>query len=185
MEPSSGRAAGFTLIELLVALAIMGVLMAIGVPNLYAFIQRQKILGITQQTAIAFRLARLEAIKTSTNAVVMFDTDLGAVVAFNDTNGNKVLDASEKRVAVMQIPKGIGYAPSGLTAAAVTSNPNIALFSSNGSVAAIGGFRFNNAKGDQLEARLLDKATARVQIVKLQGSLWVAQGEGGVSWKWN
>jgi len=30
-----------------------------------------------------------------------------------------------------------------------------------------------------------DRGLSRVQILKLQGAAWVAQGEGGQSWTWN
>jgi type IV fimbrial biogenesis protein FimT len=187
MKPSSGRAAGFTLIELLIVLALMGVLMVIGIPNLYAFIQRQKILGIAQQTAIAFRLARLQSIKTSTAAVVTIDTVNRNVVVFDDASADRFQNNGEKTVALIQIPKGITFVGAfGLSNAADVTLPNVAVFRSDGSVTDVGGFRFSNAKGDQLEARVLTpKSTARVQIVKLQGAVWKAQGEGGQSWTWN
>jgi type IV fimbrial biogenesis protein FimT len=186
MKPSSRRAAGFTLIELLIVLALMGVLMTVGIPNLYTFIQREKLLGIAQQTAITFRLARLQAIKTSTAAVVMIDTTDGNVVAYDDTDNDRILDGNEKKIAIMQIPKGITYSSSGLTPQTDPLKPNVAVFSSDGSVLTLGGLRFGNAKGDQLEARVLSpRSTARVQILKLQGAAWKAQGEGGQSWTWN
>jgi len=184
---ASRRAAGFTLIELLVVLALMGVVMAIGIPNLYAFIQRQKILGIAQQTAIAFRLARLEGIKMSTASIVMVDTANRNVIAFNDANNDGLLNNGEKMDVLLQIPKGITFVGAfGLSPAADITLPNVAVFRTDGSVTQLGGFRFSNAKGDQLEARVLSpKSTARVQILKLQGAVWMAQGEGGQSWTWN
>jgi len=187
-SPSSAfrRAAGFSLIEILIVMALMGVVMAIGLPNLFKYIQHQKILGITQQTAIAFRLARLEAIKMSTAAVVMVDAANRKVVAFDDTNNDRFLNADERTVVLMQIPKGITFVGAfGLSSAADITFPNVAVFRTDGSVTDLGGFRFSNTRGDQLEARVVSpKSTARVQILKLQGAAWVAQGEGGQSWTW-
>lgn len=185
MNPSlSGgrRAAGFTLIELLVVLALASILMAIGLPNLFNFIYRQKILGITQETAILLRLARLEAIKTANNSVVQIDTDAGTVTAFADLDQDKVFDSNERQIGFLRVPKGVTFGTvDGFT---TPPTPGVAIFRSNGSVAAIGGFRFTNAKGDQLEARVLTQNSGRIQILKLQGGTWKAQGEGGQSWTW-
>jgi prepilin-type N-terminal cleavage/methylation domain-containing protein len=184
MKPSSNalhRAAGFSLIELLVVMALMGILMAMGLPNLFRYIQHQKVLGITQQTALALRLARLESIKMSSNAVVKLDTAAGTVTSFLDLNQNLAQDASEPALWRLDLPKGITGSVTGFT---TPPTPAVAVFRSNGSVGVPGGFRFLNSKGDQLEARVPSTNSGRVQILKLQGITWKLQGEGGQSWTW-
>jgi len=184
MKPSLSafrRAAGFTLIELLIVMVLMGVLMAIGLPNLFNYIQHQKILGITQQTAMVLRLARLESIKTANNAVVKLDTAAATVTGYMDLNQNLTQDAAEPALWRLDLPKGITGSVTGFT---TPPTPGVAVFRSNGSVGVPGGFRFLNSKGDQLEARVVSLNSGRVQILKLQGSTWKLQGEGGQSWTW-
>jgi prepilin-type N-terminal cleavage/methylation domain-containing protein len=192
MKPSLSafrRAAGFTLIEILIVLALMGVLMAIGLPNLFAYIQHQKILGITQQTAMVFRLARLESIKTANNAVVKLDTAAATVTGYMDLNQNLTQDAAEPALWRLDLPKGITGSVDRFT---TPPTPAVLVFRSDGSAAAPGGFIFLNNKGDQLEASVPGPSnlplqpvnTGRVEIRKLQGSAWKLQGEGGQSWTW-
>ena len=157
--------------------------MAIGLPNLFNYIQHQKILGITQQTAMVLRLARLESIKMATNSVVKLDPATATVTGFLDLNQNLTQDtATEPALWRLDLPKGITGSVTGFT---TPPTPAVAVFRSNGSVGVAGGFRFLNSKGDQLEARVLGLNSGRVQILKLQGAAWRAQGENGLSWTWN
>jgi prepilin-type N-terminal cleavage/methylation domain-containing protein len=189
MKPSFSayrRTAGFSLIELLVVMALMGILMAIGLPNLFNYIHHQKILGITQQTAMVLRLARLESIKTANNAVVKLDTAAATVTGFLDLNQNLAQDASEVTLWRLELPKGITGSVNGFT---TPPTPGVAVFRSNGSLQVAGDFRFLNSKGDELEASVpglpgLPVNSGRVQILKKQSGVWKLQGEGGQSWTW-
>lgn len=57
---------GFTLLELMAVIAISAILMAIGVPNFYQFIQNQRLVTITNDFYYALGLARSEALKRGT-----------------------------------------------------------------------------------------------------------------------
>jgi prepilin-type N-terminal cleavage/methylation domain-containing protein len=191
MNPSSSadrRVAGFTLIEVLVVMVLAGILMAIGLPNLFGYIQHQKILGITQQTAMVLRLARLESIKTANNAVVKLEA--GTVTGYMDLNQNLAQDANEPALWHLDLPKGITGSVNGFT---TPPTPGVAVFSSNGRVDKVGDFRFLNSKGDELEASVVslnptnpsvNLNNGRVQILKKQSGVWKLQGDGGQSWTW-
>lgn len=179
-----GPAAGFTLIELLITLALLSILMTFGMPKLLNMIQRQKILGFTQQTAILLRLARLEAIKTSTNSIVTTNQAGTVVQAFSDPNGNNTLDAGEDELGRLDLPKGVSLlAISGFTPQ-ISPKPSVAVYRPNGSILAPGAFQFQDPNGDQLEARVMSKSGGQVLIQKELGGSWHAQDEGGKPWTW-
>jgi type IV fimbrial biogenesis protein FimT len=54
---------GFSLLELVVVLAIMGVLMALGLPSFNEIIRNSTIRGVAESTLSAFQLAKAEALK--------------------------------------------------------------------------------------------------------------------------
>ena len=180
---ASLRVAGFTLIELLVVIALMSILLTLTLPSAFRTIQHQKILAFAQQTAILMRQARLEAIKTAGNTVVQIDAAAGSVTAYADLNNNQTLDANEPLLGKLELTKGVTLLPvSGFTS---PPSPAVAIFRSNGGVAAVGAFRFQDTNGDQLEARVLTATSGRVQIRKLQDDgTWIANGEGGKAWTW-
>jgi len=176
--------AGFTLIEILVVLLVMALLLTFMLPSFLKTIQKQKLVGAAQQTAILLRLARLQAIKTATNTVVQIDTTKGTVTAFGDPNNNQTFDAGETMLGRVDLPKGVTFmAVSGFT---TPPTPAVAIFSSNGSVAAAGAFRLQNNAGDQIEARVLTTTSGRVVLQKNDGTgNWLPNGEGVNAWKWN
>lgn len=156
--------------------------MMIGLPNLFNYIQRQKVLGTVQETAILLRLARLEAIKRANNTVVQIDTNAGTVTAYSDLDQDMVFDAGETQIGFLRVPKGVTFLPvDGFT---TPPSPAVAVFRSNGSVTTPGAFRFRGVKGDQLETRVLTQNSGRIVIQKMQGGIYKAQGDGGQSWTW-
>jgi prepilin-type N-terminal cleavage/methylation domain-containing protein len=178
-------AAGFTLIELLIVLAVMAVLMFLSVPPLFQMVQRQKILGAVQQTSMAMRLARLEAIKTSTSTVVQADPQSAALLAYDDLNQNLKWDAGEAQIFTMPLPRGVSFAAAqGFTPPPLPQTVPLAVFRNNGSVRDLGAFRFVNTKGDQLEVRVMTQSGAQIKLRKEQNGSWIEQGEGGKSWVW-
>lgn len=65
MVANRRRADGFTLLEVLVVMAIMGILMAVGVPGIKTLLNNQKMKSATFDLVTTAMLARSEAIKWS------------------------------------------------------------------------------------------------------------------------
>jgi type IV fimbrial biogenesis protein FimT len=62
--------AGFTLYELLITVLIVGVVLALGVPNMQAFTRNSRITGTANDIHAAFHLARSESSRAKTNITV-------------------------------------------------------------------------------------------------------------------
>lgn len=65
--------AGFTTVELLVAAAILGILVAIGVPALSSFMTNGQIRTVGESLTNALTLARAEAARLNTQVALQFD----------------------------------------------------------------------------------------------------------------
>lgn len=187
---------GFTLIEMLVVLAIFSVAAMLSIPYLSAQIQRSKLLGVASQVSGLMRLARLDAIKNSRSAMVVIDLSAKKVNAFTDRNTNNQPDADEV-IGEVILPNSVIFgAPGDVTGAAsvdgftaFAGNPNMALFRSDGSIAATGAFRFQSQQVgtggiNYLEVNVSPAATARIALRKWESSAWVENDGTGV-WKWN
>jgi type IV fimbrial biogenesis protein FimT len=61
---------GFTLVELMVTVAVVAILMAIGAPQLRAFLQKQQVAADMESITTAMRQARSEALKRSGRVTV-------------------------------------------------------------------------------------------------------------------
>jgi len=201
-NPQSGRGQrGFTLIEMLVVLALMAVLMFLSAPAIYNAIRQSKLRGITQEVTTLMRQARLDAIKSSAQAVVKIvpadaTNPVPSVQAFSDRNADGLLSAGEPVLATFPLPKGVTFMAPDLTVDANSvsgfssdpgggSLPKVVLFQRDGSVSAVGAFRFADQNQNFMEVRVEPAATARIEVHKWQGGKWIANGEGGKAWQWN
>jgi len=201
-NPQSGRGQrGFTLIEMLVVLALMAVLMFLSAPALYNAVRQSKLRGITQEVTTLMRQARLDAIKSSAQAVVKIvpadaTNPVPSVQAFSDRNADGLLSAGEPVLATFPLPKGVTFMAPDLTVDANSvsgfspdpgggSLAKVVLFQRDGSVADVGAFRFADQNQNFMEVRVEPAATARIEVHKWQGGKWIANGEGGKAWQWN
>ena len=206
--PETGRGRrGFTLIEMLVVLALLMILMLLGMPSLFTAMRQAKLRGIAQETATLMRQARLDAVKSSAQAVVRIvppaPGQLGRVEAFSDANSDGLWSAGESVIGTLELPTGITFlAPPNLTDKdsvegltvdpAGAGLPPVAVFQHDGSVTDLGAFRFGDQTQNFLEVRVDPAATARIEVRKCRKcedakdtSDWYATGDGGEAWKWN
>lgn len=199
------RAGGFTLIELLVIIAIVMVLALFTWPALDKMIQRSRLLGFANEMAALMQRARLEAVKRSVPSVVRLDFETDEVVVFIDVDDDGVftpdstVPLGEADFELLRRPKSAHVAFAGPVGGVEGTDtvdgfspnpensdlPNQAVFNPNGSIDALGSFRFSDVKGNVLEVRVAPQATARIELRKWDGSAFHAQREGGKAWEWN
>lgn len=142
---------GFTLIEMLVVLALMAALMFFSIPAILPVIHQSKLTGIANEIKSLMFLARLNAIKYSTQAVVrIIPADathpIAQVQAFSDRDGDGMLGANDTVLASFYLPKGVTFTapPTDVTDAASVAGfksdpggatlPHIALFQPDGTL---------------------------------------------------
>lgn len=205
MSRTSARAVGgFTLVEMLVVLCLATILLALGLPALQTTMHQAKLRGVAQEVSVLMRQARLNAVKTVSQSVVRVELPAGdqpgRVEGFADLDSNGLFGGADRVLGSIPLPTGIQFvAPPSLTGAASVDGlspdplapalPRIAIFQRNGSIAAVGAFRFADTYGNFLEVRIEPAATARIELRKARedgGSwLWYASGDGGQAWEWN
>ena len=181
---------GFTLIEMLVVMALMLALVAIGIPSLQNALHQSKMRGMVQEITVALRLARIDAVKTSSQGIVQIipstAPDEPAVVrAFSDRDFDKRLGATEKVLASFVLPTGVTFDSAENFSADPDGGPNMAIFLGGGSIIDTGGFRISDPYGNQMEVRVEPKATARIEVLKFESGAYVPNGDNGKAWTWN
>ncbi len=207
---SGGCQKGFTLVEMLAVLALAVVMLALGLPILFTTVRQAKLRGVVQETTALMRRARIEAVKTSAQAVVRIvppaGGEPGQVEAFSDRDADETFDADERVLGKLSLPFGVRFfAPPDLEDAdsvegftadpGGSSLPHIAVFQGTGAVEATGAFRFGDQFQNYLEVRIEPAATARVEVRKAREEggdwKWYAQGDGTTSgadqvpWEWH
>jgi len=92
---------GYTLLEVMMALAIAGILLAVGVPGLTSFVKNNRMLAETNGLMTVLKTARSEAMTQRTNVTVCKSNNGTSCsgnwnegyIAFLDTNGNGTVDS--------------------------------------------------------------------------------------------
>ena len=207
------RRHGFTLFELLIVIALISIMATMAIPNFLRLIQRSKLTGITQETALLVRMARDYAIRYNTEAIVRIDTDTDEVIAFVDVDGALPGDPADR---IFNPIAGRPYRatdfelaryrlPSHVTFAAPAADPllgegsgqpvwrftevngeRVAVLTSDGSARKEGAFRFADPHGNYLQVRVEPATTGRVRIEKSHDEAveWYFRNENNKPWEW-
>lgn len=123
---------GFNLIELLTGVAVLGVLVAIGLPSLSAWIQNAQIRTAAEGVMSGLNLARAEALRRNAPVRFQFTTTLDASCALSASGANWVVSLAD--------PTGLcGIAPSETVAPQILQAKSSAEGTTNAVVAATGG----------------------------------------------
>jgi prepilin-type N-terminal cleavage/methylation domain-containing protein len=96
---------GFSFVEMLIVIAIMGLILAIGIPYFATVLHRSRVDAVAREIDIAVLSARLQAIKRGSNVGAVVSTDsssaIGAyntMIIFIDANANGILDGGETKI---------------------------------------------------------------------------------------
>jgi type IV fimbrial biogenesis protein FimT len=182
---------GFTLYELLTTMLIVGVVLALGVPNMMSFNQNSRMTATVNDLHSSFYLARSEAARSKTSITVCASADSMTAnptcggeleagwIVFMDLDGDIVVDAGETilrqspavdtRIVINTVGPDdyFSFAPTGLGRGNVTGTPPLAtmvLCDDRGNIRGGGG-----------------KSTARVLVVTPLGRATVLADEGQIT----
>ncbi len=197
------RIAGFSLIELMITIAIMMIVAMMGFPALLNVIHRSKIETSVQQVTTVMQVAKLEAIKTGRQTVVLIDTTDQTVEAYVNVDESidrvyspvpaAVYRTVDYQLRFITMPNGIEFKGPGGVVDAVdgcahpeSGNPDMLIFSPNGSIEDECAYRIGDARGNYLEVRVAPEATANIKRKKWDPvtTKWIGRREGDQPWNW-
>ncbi|MFQ5527256.1 MAG: GspH/FimT family pseudopilin [Thermoanaerobaculia bacterium] len=189
---TTGPRRGFTLIELIVVMMVLALLVTIGFPALQNQIRRSKMMGIAQEATNGLRLARYQAIKNSRPTVYSIDPTTRQILSWVDDNDDGIQDLGEEVLMRTTLRAGLYVLdPPGSMGGPIDgfNGTNMARFNADGSVDAIGGYRFADDSvavdaRNFLEVGVRPRSVARVEIRKWDGTGWWGQDEGPNPWVW-
>ena len=95
------RSAGFTLIEVMIAVAIIGFISALTLPNFSRYLENGRGRAAAKSVADAFNFARAQAIRTGNNHVVFF-----AVGGAGDVTGAALTSADGRPMPILVLNDG-------------------------------------------------------------------------------
>src|SRR3990172_6011244 len=107
----SGR--GFTLIELMIAMALIGILAAIGLPTLNESTTRNAVWTASEQVGSQIRQARLKAISRNTPFRIMFDCPVAGQFRVLIVDGT--IDDGDRCSQSLQHDSGVYAMPSNVS----------------------------------------------------------------------
>ena len=102
---------GFTLVELMVVIGIVAILSVVAIPNFLSWLPKTQAGSAAREILTTIQLAKMAAIKDSSNVVVHFTT--GECLAFVDdgagggTADDRVRNGSERLVRIYRVPPGV------------------------------------------------------------------------------
>ena len=182
---------GFTLYELLITVAVVGVILTLGIPNMQAFTQNSRMTSAANDLHAAFHLARSESSRAKTNITVCASADADncggtwnqGFIVFVDEDGDlnrgggnetilRAHDAldSSMTLVVANDATYFSYSASGLGRPNVGGNPavsQIVLCDERGNQTAAGG----NSAARLFVATPLGRATIFRDVGIVQGAL--------------
>ena len=185
MLPGRPSGRGFSFVELIVVMAIMGLILAIGIPYFATILHRSRVDGVAREIDMTVLAARLQAIKRGSNVGVVVSTDpsapngeYNATVTFLDADSNGVLDTTTTPPDVILHtdpldPQGhrVELRIDGTNLASPSAAPATAyfVFTSFGSVGSGGdkGVYVLDTHGNVLQTAVTTAASGKVALTKL------------------
>lgn len=174
---------GFSLIELMVAVAVIGILTTLAVPNIVAWLPKYHLKHATRDLVSFMREAKMEAVKNNSSVEVLFHSSVSPGFYFIDSEPkNGSWDTGERRVDLSDykgggIEYGFGNAENDWDgdslsdSSTVTFSGNLLRFSSRGMSNTSGTIFLENKNSDRSFAVTV-LTTGSIKIREWTGSAW-------------
>jgi len=182
-ECSVRESGGFTLVEILMVVALLGIVVAFGLPKLG--LSSYRVNGAVRGTAALLARAQRLSVTEQMNVNVLFDVPNNALKIHEDANNNNAIDAGER---VRSYPLGenvvfgLGaapvrtYSPAPISFTRTMSGTPEIIFRRDGSASENGGFyitqRFSTSARDARSIEVI-QATGRSEWYQYSGSQWI------------
>lgn len=174
LNNSQQRQAGLTLVELMIAIAIIGILSAIAIPNYLSWLPNYRLKSAARDLQGHFQTAKLEAIKRGANVSIQVNTGayvpagrVGSYVVFVDSNTNNAYDnPGDTLITQVAMPANVSLT--------VSSYANPVVYSSRGLPNLGGNITMRNSRDES--GRLLINLAGRVRIERSIST------DGGATW---
>ncbi|MDH5179403.1 MAG: GspH/FimT family pseudopilin [Gammaproteobacteria bacterium] len=131
---------GFSLIELMLMLAIVGIVVAFGMPKITGVLENNRIVTYVNLLSANLSYARSESVKRGVQVLVISNSGdnnwLNGWTVYIDADNNNAVTAGEELRIVD---------PLGLKNTTLTGPPGNVIYSPDGSVNAVTSFQFNSA----------------------------------------
>jgi type IV fimbrial biogenesis protein FimT len=165
------RRSGFTMLELVIAIAIIGILAAIAVPNIISWLPNYRLKSAARDLVSNFQKAKMEAVKANEDVIIQFTTgayadsgQVGSYTVFLDDGsggggiaGDGIQNGSERVLAQVNMPKNVSLYTTNFTG-------HITGFNSRGLPQCQGSVEIRNNKSRYYEASLSTAGNVKLKM---------------------
>jgi type II secretion system protein H len=121
---SRNREAGFSIIELMVVVVIMTIVLAASIPALRQHKETVNLTKGSREVESSLKLARTRAVSTNNSVVVVFDTDAGTYLLFEDVDDDGNQDSGETSSGPFEVPDQVAIGDVSFARNTVTFTPS-------------------------------------------------------------